>query len=480
MKHVRFATFLATAILIGLIGTATPSPAADCAPGFYSATGQDPCSPCPEGSYTALAAQTACQPCELGSYQDVPAKTSCNGCNPGTYADSLASTSCQDCATGTYTSDSGSSACQDCAVGKYADSEGSSICTSCDAGSYAGSPGAQLCDPCPRGTYVESPAASVCDDCAAGTYSPTIGAASSTTCQNCGVGEYGASPGQSACQACEAGTYSDTPARTVCLNCSPGTFASSQGSTACNACGAQTYAASPGASTCLDCPPLTYQPDTGASSCDDRDSVRCWKAKDLKNPKFVQTEGLSVSDDFADDTVDLKKADLFCAPVAVGGQPVTDSDPRRCCYKAKGDNLDPSAEIEVAGSLGGTLQLALKKPSLLCEQCQGAPAADPLRCWKVKDLKNPKFVKQETVSADDELASDTFDTKKPDLYCAPASVDGALVADAGSQLCCYKVKGNKLDPPAVRATTGDVGGSLELEMKKPSLLCEPCTKIDLP
>jgi hypothetical protein len=232
--------------------------------------------------------------------------------------------------------------------------------------------------------------------------------------------------------------------------------------------------------SCLACAFGTYQPDPGATACVDRNDRRCWKAKDLKNPAFVPQDAVPASDALSSQPIDLLKPALFCSPAGLDGAPVADADPRQCCYKINGAKLASPVSVEVNGVLGGTVQLAVSKRSLLCEQCMGTGAEQPLQCWKVKDLKNPAFVAEAGVAAVDGLATDTVDTKKPALYCEPVSVNGAPIDDPAAQQCCYKVKGTKLASPVVLDTLGAVGGDLELEVSKPSLVCEPCASMIVP
>ena len=253
------------------------------------------------------------------------------------------------------------------------------------------------------------------------------------------------------------------------------------GQSECSDCAAGTYQNNPASTECLDCATGTWQPDTGATACVDRNDRRCWKAKDLKNPAFVAQPAVPVSDEFATGPVDIKSASLYCAPAGYAGQPVSDPDPRQCCYKVTGAKLDPAVTVQVAGALGGTLQLELSKPSLVCEQCVGTPVDNPLRCWKVKDLKTPAaFVGTDGLAVVDHLASDTVDVTKPALFCAPADVDGAPITDSLAQQCCYKAKGDKLAAASTLNTNGAVGGPLELSVQKQSLVCEPCTSSVVP
>jgi hypothetical protein len=268
-------------------------------------------------------------------------------------------------------------------------------------------------------------------------------------------------------------------ASTACQDCSTGTY-SSGGAVTCTDCEAHTYQDMPASSSCLDCPFGTYQPTPGSAECTDRNDRRCWKAKDLKNPVFVAQDDVAAIDALSADPIDLVKASLFCSPAGLDGAPVADADPRQCCYKINGPKLATPVAVQVNGVVGGTVQLEISKRSLLCEQCMGTGAEQPLQCWKVKDLKNPAFVAESGIAVVDGLATDTVDTKKPALYCEPVGVDGSPIEDQAAQQCCYKVKGSKLPSAVVVNTAGAIGGALELEVSKPSMVCEPCSSMLLP
>lgn len=109
-----------------------------------------------------------------------------------------------------------------------------------------------------------------------------------------------------------------------------------------------------------------------------------------------------------------------------------------------------------------------------------APALDDYKCYKSKDLRNPRFSQLPDQSVVDEFSDGTADVKKPALVCVPAEVPmGSGLIDPGAYQCCYKVSASKLDP-AVELSTTDGFGSLEIEIKKPALVCRPCAVSELP
>jgi hypothetical protein len=107
---------------------------------------------------------------------------------------------------------------------------------------------------------------------------------------------------------------------------------------------------------------------------------------------------------------------------------------------------------------------------------------DHFKCYKAKDLKNPKFAVT-TVTLEDQFGINdgSFDVKKPFLFCTPADKNGEGITNGIDHLACYKMKGPKLDKddrPAVEVV--NQLGTVRLEAQKPFLLCVPTTKTLLP
>jgi hypothetical protein len=109
-------------------------------------------------------------------------------------------------------------------------------------------------------------------------------------------------------------------------------------------------------------------------------------------------------------------------------------------------------------------------------------ATDDYKCYKAKDLKNPKFgqIKDPGITLDDQFATDSnVAVTKPFLFCTPSDKNSGGIIDPITHLCCYKVKGQTLSPPAETKIT-DQFGTLELGIKKPQVLCQPCTEEPIP
>jgi hypothetical protein len=115
--------------------------------------------------------------------------------------------------------------------------------------------------------------------------------------------------------------------------------------------------------------------------------------------------------------------------------------------------------------------------------CGTGPAAaqfnlDHYKCYKVKDLKNPKFEKT-SISLSDQfgIVDGVYEAKKPYVFCNPVDKNGEGILNADDHLTCYKAKGPKLYP-AMRPKVQVVNqlGTLQLQAKKAFLLCVPSTK----
>jgi len=107
---------------------------------------------------------------------------------------------------------------------------------------------------------------------------------------------------------------------------------------------------------------------------------------------------------------------------------------------------------------------------------------DHYKCYKVKDLKNPKFVKTTATLTDQFGINDgLFEAKKPFVFCNPVDKNGEGILNTDDHLTCYKVKGPKLNPldrPNVQVV--NQLGTLQLQAKKAQLVCLPSSKTVLP
>lgn len=96
------------------------------------------------------------------------------------------------------------------------------------------------------------------------------------------------------------------------------------------------------------------------------DNFKCYKAKDLKTPKFEKTTFSSLDDQFANETgVLVKKPFLLCNPTSVDGEGIRNASDHLLCYKMKPSKLEPRPRVQVVNQLG-THQLEVKKSFIVC------------------------------------------------------------------------------------------------------------------
>jgi hypothetical protein len=88
------------------------------------------------------------------------------------------------------------------------------------------------------------------------------------------------------------------------------------------------------------------------------DNFQCYKAKDLKNPKFVATTH-TVTDQFLTGSVEFKKPGLVCAPASIDGSALIDEDTHLNCYKVKGPKGLVKPQATMADQFG-TVDVELK------------------------------------------------------------------------------------------------------------------------
>ncbi len=97
---------------------------------------------------------------------------------------------------------------------------------------------------------------------------------------------------------------------------------------------------------------------------------------------------------------------------------------------------------------------------------------DAYKCYAGKDLKTPTFAKQ-TATLADALASGSAKVVKPVALCAPVGRDGAAIQNPDAYLCCYQIKAAKLS--RVKVLVASALQKSQLQLAKPTQLCQPCT-----
>jgi len=98
------------------------------------------------------------------------------------------------------------------------------------------------------------------------------------------------------------------------------------------------------------------------------DDFSCYKAKDLKNPKFQKMSGVSLVDQFATRDASLKKPAFVCVPVNRDGSGTVQTT-AICCYKSKEPKPGSKTDVTTEDTLG-TLDVRVVKAKMLCLPCQ--------------------------------------------------------------------------------------------------------------
>ena len=234
-----------------------------CGPGYFSATGDVPCTAAPAGSYVATSGAMTATPCGLGTYNPNTAQASCLNAPPGGYVGSTGAIDFTYCAAGTYSASPGASACTSAQPGDYVASTGSSSETPCNAGSFSASSGAVECELAEPGDYVASTGSASETPCDAGSFSATTGA---VACTLASPGSYVASTGATGQAQCAAGSFSASSGAVECELAEPGDYVAGTGSASETPCDAGSFSATSGAVACTLASPGSYVASTGEAS----------------------------------------------------------------------------------------------------------------------------------------------------------------------------------------------------------------------
>ena len=95
------------------------------------------------------------------------------------------------------------------------------------------------------------------------------------------------------------------------------------------------------------------------------DAYKCYLARDLKNPRFTRVDGVSTSDDFSTQSVDVKRPKYVCNPAGLDGAPINNPGLYLTCYLIKAASLAPRPSVEVSTQFQ-TSKFELKKGKLIC------------------------------------------------------------------------------------------------------------------
>ncbi len=177
--------------------------AKECQPGYFSATGHEPCTAAPPGEFVDTEGATLAVQCALGYYAENSGSISCTPALPGYYVDTAGATTASACTPGSYTSVSASSSCTAAPPGKYVAVPASEAAEPCPLGTYQPLSGQVACDQASPGHYVGLTGQATQTPCPLGSYQPDEGA---TACLDAGVGYFVANEGSSSETQCPAGT----------------------------------------------------------------------------------------------------------------------------------------------------------------------------------------------------------------------------------------------------------------------------------
>ena len=239
------------------------APAVQCTPGYYSATGDTPCTAAPAGSYVSSSGARSATLCPEGTYNPYTAQTSCLNATPGTYVGTTGATAPTNCAAGSYSASYAATACALADPGDYVANPGSSSETKCVAGSFSPFSGATACELADPGDFVANPGSSSETQCVAGSFSASSGA---TACTLADPGDFVANPGSSSETQCVAGSFSASSGAVQCALADPGDFVANPGSSSEAQCVAGSFSASSGATSCTLAAPGHFVASAGSSS----------------------------------------------------------------------------------------------------------------------------------------------------------------------------------------------------------------------
>ncbi len=228
------------------------------------------------------------------------------------------------------------------------------------------------------------------------------------------------------------------------------------------------------------------------------DHFNCYKAKTAKaTPKFVPIQGVSLDDQFGARTMNVQRPVALCNPVNKNGEdPSAPGHPEHeQAYLLKSPTgapkFNPVTNLEVVNQFGTIRVDAMRPDRLLLPTAKSLIGPTPpfatwstdhFQCYKAKITKGtPKFVAISNVSLVDQLGSMMVDVKKPSRLCNPVNKNGEdpTAPTHVGHLMCYQAKPVKGAPKFTKVTPIYVSNqftSETLEAIKPEELCVPSLK----
>ncbi len=218
------------------------------------------------------------------------------------------------------------------------------------------------------------------------------------------------------------------------------------------------------------------------------DHFKCYKVKDSQTPKFVQIPSVSLADQFETKNHKVVKPSALCNPVDKNGEGINDPDRHLVCYTAPQAPQQAKfvkQQVQTVNQFG-TLQLEATAASELCvpsaKNGAGSEDLNHYKCYKVKDLKNPKFEQIPSVSLADQFETKNHKVTKVATLCNPVDKNGEGIFDAENHMVCYTAPQAPGQAKFVKpnVVTDNQFGHLGLQATAASTLCVPSTKTLLP
>ena len=223
---------------------------------------------------------------------------------------------------------------------------------------------------------------------------------------------------------------------------------------------------------------------------------------------FPKNVSGNLLDDFADETVEIKKPTQLCPPVDKDGEGIRNAIIHMLRYKIKG--AKPQNTVLVRDQYGDHILRTGKADSLLVPTTKGlvggmaSPSSDhdSYKCYRVKDVKNvctgdlktkctspaacqtaggtcaTRFLKGTIASLEDQFLDTDVVLKKLRLLCTPVDKDFQGIVNSVHHLLGYQISGGS--PLAKRAWSNNDFGLDVVQTIKQEFLFVPALKIPGP
>jgi hypothetical protein len=194
------------------------------------------------------------------------------------------------------------------------------------------------------------------------------------------------------------------------------------------------------------------------------DSFNCYKGKTAKGEVAAPGASLQLTDAIEDKLTTVTKRTSVCNRSNVGSEPVIDSVANWTCYGIKQDKSEPKfvrSTVYVRDRFGQH-SYSLVKPTQMCviseRDSAGVPAPiDELKCYKVAPSEGVALSTPFTITLTDQLGGTrNVVVKKPTMMCGPVSRDGRSTIDPSENWMCYQIADEKTVPAQPKFPGADV------------------------